>query len=161
MAYRFPNQGWNPCPLQWKHRILTTAPPGKSPAPDCHLAASFWRGWQIICSHNVNSDSWSKRDPSLSPQSDSGIDISPHLCSLGESSPLSLGIIVSYVTLIIQQLEDGVWSVAERREERKPLVIGWAFRATLKPLSYPPLEAIHFFIGYASLSWVHHSHLGK
>ena len=26
----FPNQGWNPCPLQWKHRALTTAPPGKS-----------------------------------------------------------------------------------------------------------------------------------
>ena len=26
----FPNQGWNPCPLQWKCGILTTGPPGKS-----------------------------------------------------------------------------------------------------------------------------------
>ena len=26
----FPDQGWNPCPLPWKHRILTTGPPGKS-----------------------------------------------------------------------------------------------------------------------------------
>ena len=26
----FPNQGWNPCPLQWKCRVLTTGPPGKS-----------------------------------------------------------------------------------------------------------------------------------
>ena len=26
----FPNQGSNPHPLQWKHRVLTTAPPGKS-----------------------------------------------------------------------------------------------------------------------------------
>ena len=24
----FPNQGSNPCPLQWKHRVLTTEPPG-------------------------------------------------------------------------------------------------------------------------------------
>ena len=23
-------QGWNPCPLQWNHRVLTTGPPGKS-----------------------------------------------------------------------------------------------------------------------------------
>ena len=27
---RFPDQGLNPCPLQWKHRALTTGPPGKS-----------------------------------------------------------------------------------------------------------------------------------
>jgi len=25
----FLDQGWNPCPLQWKHAILTTGPPGK------------------------------------------------------------------------------------------------------------------------------------
>ena len=25
-----PDQGSNPCPLQWKHRVLTTGPPGKS-----------------------------------------------------------------------------------------------------------------------------------
>ena len=30
----FPDQGWNPCPLQWKHRILTTGPPGKSQPHD-------------------------------------------------------------------------------------------------------------------------------
>ena len=27
---QFPNQGSNPCPLQWKHGVLTTGPPGKS-----------------------------------------------------------------------------------------------------------------------------------
>ena len=26
----FPNQGWNPCFLQWKHGVLTTGLPGKS-----------------------------------------------------------------------------------------------------------------------------------
>ena len=26
----FPNQGSNPCPLQWKYGVLTTGPPGKS-----------------------------------------------------------------------------------------------------------------------------------
>ena len=28
--WNFHNQGLNPQPLQWKHRILTTGPPGKS-----------------------------------------------------------------------------------------------------------------------------------
>ena len=27
----FPDQGLNPCPLHWKHRVITTGPPGKSP----------------------------------------------------------------------------------------------------------------------------------
>ena len=27
---KFPDQGLNPCPLQWKHDVLTTEPPGKS-----------------------------------------------------------------------------------------------------------------------------------
>ena len=26
----FPDQGRNPCPLQWKRGVLTTGPPGKS-----------------------------------------------------------------------------------------------------------------------------------
>ena len=26
----FPDQGSNPCPLQWKHGVLTIGPPGKS-----------------------------------------------------------------------------------------------------------------------------------
>ena len=30
LGFSFPNQGWNPCPLQRKHRVLTTGPPGKS-----------------------------------------------------------------------------------------------------------------------------------
>ena len=29
----FSNQGSNPCPLHWKHRVLTTGPPGKSLFP--------------------------------------------------------------------------------------------------------------------------------
>ena len=28
--FKFPNQGWNLCPLQWKHAVLTTGPPGNS-----------------------------------------------------------------------------------------------------------------------------------
>ena len=27
---QFPDQEWNPCPLQWKRGVLTTGPPGKS-----------------------------------------------------------------------------------------------------------------------------------
>ena len=27
----FPDQGSNPCPLQWKRGVLTAGPPGKSP----------------------------------------------------------------------------------------------------------------------------------
>ena len=27
----FPDQGWNPCPLHWKHGVWTTGPPGKFP----------------------------------------------------------------------------------------------------------------------------------
>ena len=27
---QFPDQGLNLCPLQWKHGVLTTGPPGKS-----------------------------------------------------------------------------------------------------------------------------------
>ena len=29
MGSLFLNQGWNPGPLSWKHRVLTTGPPGK------------------------------------------------------------------------------------------------------------------------------------
>ena len=28
--WNFPDQGLNLCPLQWKHGVLTTGPPGKS-----------------------------------------------------------------------------------------------------------------------------------
>ena len=30
MASYFPDQGLNPCPLQWKHGVLTRGSPGKS-----------------------------------------------------------------------------------------------------------------------------------
>ena len=30
---QFPDQGLNPCPLQWKRRVLTTRSPGNSPKP--------------------------------------------------------------------------------------------------------------------------------
>ena len=36
---RFPHQGWNPCLLQRKPRVLTSGPPGKSPCCDC--------GWRL------------------------------------------------------------------------------------------------------------------
>ena len=28
---KFPDQGWNPGPLHWKHGVSTTRSPGKSP----------------------------------------------------------------------------------------------------------------------------------
>ena len=31
MGSDFPNQEWNPWPLQWKHGLLTSGPPGKAP----------------------------------------------------------------------------------------------------------------------------------
>ena len=30
MGFQFPNQESDPCPLRWKHRVLTTGLPGKS-----------------------------------------------------------------------------------------------------------------------------------
>ena len=30
LGSHFPDQGLNPCPVQWKHGVLTTGPPGKS-----------------------------------------------------------------------------------------------------------------------------------
>ena len=39
---QFPDQGSNLCPLQWKRRVLTTGPPGKSPGV-CLLSV-HWRG---------------------------------------------------------------------------------------------------------------------
>ena len=36
----FPNQGWNPRPLQWKHEALTTGPPEKSLFP-LYLESKF------------------------------------------------------------------------------------------------------------------------
>ena len=30
-GFQLLDQGWNSYPLQWKHRVLTTGPPGKSP----------------------------------------------------------------------------------------------------------------------------------
>ena len=31
VTFKFPNQGSNLCPLHWRHGVLTTGPPGKSP----------------------------------------------------------------------------------------------------------------------------------
>ena len=28
---QFPDQGWDPYPLHWKHKVPTIGPPGKSP----------------------------------------------------------------------------------------------------------------------------------
>ena len=33
----FPDRGWNPCPLQWKHEVLSSGPPGKSTMITCLL----------------------------------------------------------------------------------------------------------------------------
>ena len=33
MGSWFPDWGWNQCPLQWKHQVVTTGLPGKSSRP--------------------------------------------------------------------------------------------------------------------------------
>ena len=47
----FPDQGLNPCPLQWKLRVLTTVPPGKFLQPfSWHIffsSSSFLWGWSF------------------------------------------------------------------------------------------------------------------
>ena len=50
---QFPHQGSNPCPLQWKRRVLTTGPPGKSQKYGnilINITAEHqpW-GWRIMC----------------------------------------------------------------------------------------------------------------
>ena len=52
----FPNQGWNPCHLQWKRGALTIGPPGQSPCPcvsvqtrgQLSLCAFIWYTF-IVC----------------------------------------------------------------------------------------------------------------
>ena len=43
----FPDQGWNLCPLQWKCRVLTPGPPGKSQSGHFSLETGFvlWSRW--------------------------------------------------------------------------------------------------------------------
>ena len=43
---RFPHQGLNLHPLQWKHGVLTAGPPGKSLRVLCVLA---WRSLELLC----------------------------------------------------------------------------------------------------------------
>ena len=59
--WQFPNQGSNPCPLQWKCGVLTTGPPGKSTLtfdwtgriPTClsMFPAIAW-GWEELSARN-------------------------------------------------------------------------------------------------------------
>ena len=44
----FPDQGLNPCPQQWKHRVLTTRPSGKSSAYSAlYVALAGNREWRL------------------------------------------------------------------------------------------------------------------
>ena len=47
MPPSFPEQGWNLRPLQWKCRVLTTGPPGKSQSGHFSLETDFvlWSHW--------------------------------------------------------------------------------------------------------------------
>ena len=50
----FPDQGLNPCPLQWKYRVWTTGPPGKSQHPGYFLnLTSDSHLWHPCCSVNI------------------------------------------------------------------------------------------------------------
>ena len=54
----FPNQGLNPCPWQWKSRVLTTGPVGNSPHCDFltvllvnaskHCGGRCWLFWWVV-----------------------------------------------------------------------------------------------------------------
>ena len=44
-GWGLPNQGLNSCPLPWKHRVLTTRLPGKSP----HSSNSQWKQVHFLC----------------------------------------------------------------------------------------------------------------
>ena len=45
---QFPNQGSNPHPLQWKHRVLTAGPPGKSPCQHLFFFFNIFIGVQLL-----------------------------------------------------------------------------------------------------------------
>ena len=44
----FPDQGWNLCPIKWKHGVLTTVPPGKS-RTEFFLFKKYSREYYIVC----------------------------------------------------------------------------------------------------------------
>ena len=60
----FPDQGSNPCPLQWKHGVLATGLPGKSleensKHPDFFfffkkLIIYFWLCWVFVAAHRLS-----------------------------------------------------------------------------------------------------------
>ena len=52
LGSQFPNQGSNPCLLQWKREVLTTGPPGKSLFTlYCHLLSVQWH---YVLKNNVH-----------------------------------------------------------------------------------------------------------
>ena len=54
MGSYFPDRGLNPCTLHWKHRVLTTGPPGKSQETSFYKTQSVihsparWQGITIL-----------------------------------------------------------------------------------------------------------------
>ena len=42
VGVQFSHQGWNPGPLHWKHKVLTTGPPGKSPEGRDFCQFHYW-----------------------------------------------------------------------------------------------------------------------
>ena len=48
------NQELNPCPLQWKHRVLISGPPGKCPPPYFYLCSSVSAALELLALPGVS-----------------------------------------------------------------------------------------------------------
>ena len=55
---QFPNQGSNPCPLQWKHGVLITEPPRKS----LHFIQNSTRRYNSIWAYTFSFSLWFRKN---------------------------------------------------------------------------------------------------
>ena len=57
----FPNQGPDPSPLQWKHRVLITGPPGKPNSKIISWILLYWvKSKRIVCEENQVLHCWKR-----------------------------------------------------------------------------------------------------
>ena len=75
----FPNQGWNPCPLQWKQGILTTGPKGSaqshfdSESSFVLVLTGLWFPSALLCCAQTHLTLWNPIDYSPPGSSVHGI----------------------------------------------------------------------------------------
>ena len=74
---QFPDQGLNPGPLHWEHRVLTTVPPGKSPS--FYFQSSTYITFEMNYVYvNYAAGSWVWLNFRVQPWSSSFMSVSPH-----------------------------------------------------------------------------------